>query len=102
MEINELVERIAFIRTRANLSARKLSILIGKTDGYIHNLEQARSFAPTFETFCAILKACNVSFEEFFYPKIENYKRDKELLELLKTAPDEKRDIALAILKLSN
>ena len=102
MEINELVERLGYIRTRANLSARKLSLLIGKTEGYIHNLEQARSFAPTFETLCDILRVCNVTFEEFFYPKIEDYRKDKELLDLLKTAPKEKRDIALAILKLNN
>ena len=66
MDNNELINRISFIRNRANWSARKLSMEIGKTDSYIHRLETSKSFAPTFETLMEILEACNTTTEEFF------------------------------------
>ena len=100
MELNELIDRISFIRTRANLSARKLSMLIGKAEGYIHRLEQSRDFAPTFDALMAILQVCNCSCEEFNYYQIAQYKRDKEIIDLLKTASDERKNMALALLKM--
>ena len=56
MDLNELIDRIGYIRSKANLSARKLSLAIGKNAGYIHMLETNRNFAPTFETLAAILE----------------------------------------------
>lgn len=100
MTLNELIERISFIRNRANLSARKLSMLIGKTEGYIHHMEQSKNFAPTFETLSDILEVCNTTFEEFFYKDISSYKKDKELLDLIQNSTDSKKDIAISILKL--
>lgn len=44
MDINDIIDRIGIIRTRANLSARALSLAIGKSDGYIHLLETSRKF----------------------------------------------------------
>jgi len=99
MELNELINRIAFIRTRANLSARKLSQQIGKTDGYIHHLEQSRKFAPSFETLMAILEACNTTFEEFAYYDIAIYKTDKQITDLLRNASAERKGVILSMLK---
>lgn len=83
MNLSILIERIGYIRSRANLSARKLSLLIGKNAGYIHMLEQNRNFAPTFETLMAILEVCNTPVEEFFYYNIEAYKQDQQIIEKL-------------------
>ena len=43
MDLNELIDRIGYIRSKANLSARKLSLAIGKNAGYIHMLETNRN-----------------------------------------------------------
>ena len=99
MDLKDLIERIAFIRIRANLSARKLSLMIGKTDGYIHHLEQTRKFAPSFETLMEILDACNTSVEEFFYHDIASYKTDMQILELLQRSTPERKAIVLDMLK---
>ena len=99
MELNELINRISFIRSRVNLSARKLSQQIGKTDGYIHHLEQSKKFAPSFETLMAILEVCNTSFEEFAYYDIAAYQTDKQILNLLRDASPERKAIAVEILK---
>lgn len=99
MNLNELIQRISFIRTRANLSARQLSLQIGKTSSYIARLEQSHSFAPTFETLIDILESCNSSTEEFFYHNIAQYKNDMELLNLLKNSNTERKQLALNVLK---
>lgn len=98
MELNTLIERIGYIRVRANLSARKLSLMIGKNAGYIHMLEQNKNFAPTFETLTAILEACNTTTEEFFYYDIQAYKQDREIIELLKKNRDEEKKKAILTL----
>ena len=99
MELKTLIERIGYVRIRANLSARKLSLMIGKNAGYIHMLEQNKNFAPTFETLTAILEACNTTTEEFFYYDIKAYKHDSQIIELLKNIKDdEKKEAILTIL----
>ena len=98
MELSTLIERIGYIRIRANLSARKLSLMIGKNAGYIHMLEQNKNFAPTFETLTAILEAWNTTTEEFFYYDIEEYKKDSQIIELLKKVKDEEKKTAILTL----
>ena len=44
MELKEIVARIGIIRTRANLSARALSLMIGKNASYIHLLESDKIY----------------------------------------------------------
>ena len=100
MELNELIDRISLIRTRANLSARKLSMLIGKAEGYIHRLETSRDFAPTFDSLMAILEVCKCPCEEFYYYSITQYATDKEIIDLLKSATQERKMTALSVLRL--
>ena len=100
MDNNELINRIGYIRDRANLSARKLSMEIGKNECYIHRLETSKSFAPTFETLMDILDVCNTTTEEFFYYNIPAYKQDKEILNLLETASPEKKNAIITLLKI--
>ncbi|MDR0976095.1 MAG: helix-turn-helix domain-containing protein [Christensenellaceae bacterium] len=97
--VNELVNRIAYLRNRANLSARKLSLRIGKAEGYCHKLESDKSFAPSFETMIEILEAVNSNFQELFYDNIADYKTDKELLTLLKSATPDRKQLAIDLLK---
>ena len=98
METKQLIERIGIIRTRANLSARKLSLQIGKNAGYIHLLETAKNFNPTFETLCEILDACNSSLEEFFYYDITAYAVDMKIIEKLRGLSNKRKEAFLEIL----
>ena len=100
MEQSTLIDKISYIRTRAGLSARALSLSIGKTASYIAVLEQQKKFAPSFETLCDILDACNTTLEEFFYYDITAYKTDKEIINLLKNTSDDKKTAALSVLKI--
>jgi transcriptional regulator with XRE-family HTH domain len=98
MTLNNLIERIGYIRNRACLSARKLSMEIGKNAGYIHMLETTKNFAPTFETLLDILDACNTTVEEFFYYSIPAYQQDKQLIEKLKLISNDKKEALFKLL----
>lgn len=85
MELDEIINRIGIIRTRANLSARALSLQIGKNASYIHLLESKRNFEPSLKALLEIIETCGSTEEEFFHSDIEQYKRDKQTLDFLKT-----------------
>lgn len=86
MDIEEIIKRIGIIRTRANLSARALSLLIGKNASYIHLLENKKtSFEPSLSVLLSIISACGSTPEEFFSADINTYQQNKETLEFIKT-----------------
>lgn len=98
MEIKEIVNRIKFIRDRARLSARELSLRIDKNEHYINRLEVNQNFSPTIKTLNEIIIACGSSIDEFFYYDITKFQQDKLIIESLKKASAEKRELALKIL----
>lgn len=95
MDIKEIVARIGIIRTRANLSARALSLAIGKNASYIHLLESNKTtFEPSLSVLLDIIEVCGSTPEEFFYSDFNQYKLDKQALEFLKTlSPNQKQAI---------
>jgi len=92
MTIKEIINRISFIRANANLSARELSLIIGKNPAYITQLETTSSFEPSLSTLLDILTVCNVSIEEFFYHDIQQYKNDKKLLDFFSTLSEKQKE----------
>ncbi len=99
MELNEIIKRISILRTKANLSARELSLRIGKNESYINRLEYRKNFEPSISVIADIAEACGSSFEEMFYYDINQYALDKEIiLSLQKTSTKKKQ----AILELLN
>lgn len=90
MDIKEIRERIGFFRNKAHLSARALSLEIGKNESYINRLE-AKVFEPSLELLLEIIDACGISAEEFFYHNPETYKTDMELLSIIKNLNQEQK-----------
>ena len=99
MELEQIINRISQLRTREGLSARELSLRIGKNEAYINRLEYRKNFEPSISVINDIAVACNSSIEEFFYYDISQYKIDKEIIELLKATPPNKKDAILELLK---
>ena len=95
MDLKQIVERIGIIRTRANLSARALSLAIGKNASYIHLLESNKTtFEPSLSVLLDIIEACGSTPAEFFSEDINQYKLDKQTLDFLKTlSPYQKESI---------
>ncbi len=100
MDLKEIVERIGIIRTRANLSARALSLAIGKNASYIHLLESSKTtFEPSLTTLLDIIEACGSSVAEFFSEDMEQYALDKKTLEFLKTLSPYQKEAIMNLYK---
>ena len=98
MELIEIIERISKLRTKAGLSARELSLRIGKNEAYINRLEYRKNFEPSVTVISEIADVCGSSLEEFFYYDINQYKIDKQIIDLLKNVPESKKKAFIEIL----
>ena len=98
MDIKEVINRIGIIRTRANLSARELSLMLDKSSGYINKLETT-GFKLSIDTLLEIINICGSTPEEFFYENLSSHKIDKDIIMLLNKVNPEKKQAILSILK---
>ena len=57
--------RIAFLRTDKNISARELSLRLGQSNGYISSIETGKS-KPSVDMLIYICEELGVSMSEFF------------------------------------
>ena len=100
MDLKQIVERIGIIRTRANLSARALSLAIGKNASYIHLLESNKTtFEPSLSVLLDIIEACGSTPAEFFSEDINQYKLDKQTLDFLKTLSPYQKEAIMNLYK---
>lgn len=97
-DIKKVVERISYFRVKKNLSARKLSLLIGKSEPYIHSLENG-GFDLSLKVLLDIFEVLEVSPSEFFSDSPEAYLKNKQLLDYFSKLNDKQKE---AILNLYN
>lgn len=90
-ERKDIAFRIGTFRQKVNLSARSLSLMIEKADGYINRIETTTEHLPSMETFMMILKACGITPEHFFYHDPNCYEEDMQILKFFKKLTPEKR-----------
>lgn len=98
MSIYDVIERIGYFRNRANLSARELSLRIGKHEGYINKLESKDFNLPT-KILLEIIEALNISCEEFFASNYSSYKIDNELFVTIRNLSDDRKENLLNFIK---
>jgi len=85
MSIQEIVERIGIIRTRANLSARALSLTIGKNASYIHLLESEKTtFEPSLSVLLDIIEYVVALLKNSFIPTLTAINKTNKHLTFLK------------------
>lgn len=65
MEQIDIINRISNFRYKKKLSARELSLQLGKSENYINKLE-CYDFNLTIPMFLEILKALEITEEDFF------------------------------------
>ena len=99
MEIKEILSRIGYVRNKANLSAREVSLRMGMSPQYVAQLESGR-IVLTVEKLLQILEICEFSIERFFSSNILDYDTDNELKLLIEALPlDKKKNIVEFIKK---
>ena len=100
MNKDDVVARISQLRTKAGLSARDLSLHIGKNSAYISRLESKNdSFEPSVSALLEIIEACGSTPIEFFYYDIYAYEKDKTIIDLLKNVSQIKKEAIINLLK---
>ena len=93
MEIKEILSRIGYVRNKANLSAREVSLRMGMSPQYVAQLESGR-IVLTIEKLLQILEICEFPIERFFSSNIAEYNIDNELKTLIESLPlDKKKNI---------
>ena len=98
MEIKEILSRIGYVRNKANLSAREVSLRIGMSPQYVAQLESGR-IVLTVEKLLQILEVCNFPIERFFCANIEDYNIDNELKTIIETLPTNKKKNLIDFIK---
>ncbi len=93
MEIKEILSRIGYVRNKANLSAREVSLRMGMSPQYVAQLESGR-IVLTIAKLLQILEICDFPIERFFSNNIADYNVDNELKSLIESLPlDKKKNI---------
>ena len=98
MDLNELVQRIGSFRNKINLSARELSLRIGKSETYINQVE-CRNFTVSLPVLFEIIEALEITCAEFYSDNYVAYKQDKEILDTLNALPAERKNSFLDLIK---
>lgn len=100
MDKNDIIAKISQLRTKAGLSARDLSLRIGKNSAYISRLESKNdSFEPSVSALLEIIEVCGSTPLEFFYYDSYTYEKDKQIINLLQKAKPEIKDAVIKILE---
>lgn len=82
MKIRDIADRVIYFRDLKNISARELSISVGKNENYINQLESLSFVVPT-DILLNIIDNLDIKPEEFFAEDYKNYKTKKAVLSLL-------------------
>lgn len=98
MEIKEILTRIGYVRNKANLSAREVSLRMGMSPQYVAQLESGR-IVLTVEKLLQILDICDFPIERFFSSNIVDYKIDNELKSLIESLPTDKKKNIIEFIK---
>ena len=98
MEIKEILSRIGYVRNKANLSAREVSLRMGMSAQYVAQVESGR-IVLTVEKLLQILEICDFSVERFFSPNIVDYNVDNQLKSLIEALPTDKKRSLIEFIK---
>lgn len=98
MEIKDLTFRIGYFRNRKNLSARELSLRLGKSPTYINQIESG-NFVVSVPVLFNIIEVLEISCAEFFADNYVDYEKDKEIIEILNRLPSERKKSFIDLMK---
>lgn len=78
------------------VSAREMSLSIGQSPNYIIGIEGGKNY-PSMETFFYICDYFGITPKEFFDMDSTNPGKTTELMEIVKTLPNEQLDLFIAL-----
>jgi len=97
MEKKEIIARIKFFRKVRDISARELSLKIGKHATYVNKLE-LNEFSIPLDVFLQILDVLQIPLDEFFVPNFSTFGKDRALFEVINRLAPESKSAMLNIM----
>ena len=96
MEREVFCKRLVQLRMNKGVSARDMSLSIGQSPNYIIGIENGKNY-PSMETFFCICDYFGITPKEFFDMDSTNPGKTTELMEIVKTLPNEQLDLFIAL-----
>lgn len=95
---DDVINRIGYFRTKANLSLRETSLRLGYNPQFMKTIESKNIElkVKTLLDFCDIV---DISIEDFFYLGKEYNKEDKNVLSLYKNLSQESKNTIIDLMK---
>ena len=94
----EIIFRIGYYRNKNNLSARETSLQLGYSDSFVNRIER-QTVELKVSTLLKFLEIVNVAPQEFFYSDPENYAKDMEIIDAIKSLSAENKNTILDLAK---
>lgn len=98
MNMEFVRNRIAFLRTEKNISARELSLRLGQSVGYINHIEIGTS-NPSVEMLFYICEELDVTMSEFFDEGNSNPLLVNEIIQLSKNLDKSSLESVISVMK---
>lgn len=93
LDYNEVINRIGYFRTKANLSLRETSVRLGYNPQFMKTIEN-KSIELKVKTLLDFCDVVDITPQDFFYMGTEFNKEDKNVLEMYNAlSPDSKQTI---------
>ena len=96
MEREDFCKRLTQLRMNKGVSARDMSLSIGQSPNYIIGIEGGKNY-PSMETFFYICDYFGITPKEFFDLESSNPSKATELIEIIKSLPNEQLDLFIAL-----
>lgn len=84
------------LRMNKGVSARDMSLSIGQSPNYINGIEGGKNY-PSMETFFYICDYFEITPKEFFDLQSTNPSKASELMEIIKSLPNEHIDLLIEL-----
>lgn len=100
MQLNmvNIIDRIAYFREQKRISAKELSLRIGKAEDYISKLESRNFNLPTF-VLLDIINELGVDYAEFFAEDYKNYQTNQRIINAIQDLNARQRLLILELLE---
>lgn len=96
MEREDFCKRLIQLRMSKGVSARDMSLSLGQSPNYINGIEGGKNY-PSMETFFYICDYFGITPKEFFDVDSTNPTKANELMEIIKSLPNEQIDLMIAL-----
>lgn len=96
MEREDFCKRMVQLRMSKGVSARDMSLSLGQSPNYINGIESGKNY-PSMETFFYICDYFGITPKEFFDMDSTNPTKATELMEIIKSLPNEHLDLFIAL-----